>query len=125
VATRESTLSDGIALVATSVLTAMAGSWGLSKLRVSLPAKTILALGVGVGGGIFVARYHKPIGWGLATGLGGIGLMALVAQFAGAIDAGTAFGFEKRPRLESLRGLEEVPTDEWPLREAAPRRRIA
>lgn len=88
-------VNDGVALVATAVFSGMAGSWMLSRAkRMSTPAKTWIAIGTGLGGGFLVSRFNRPVGWGIAAGLGGLGLMALIAQFAGVIESGRAFGFE-------------------------------
>lgn len=88
--------NDVLATTATAFFAMFGGAWALSRSeRMPVEAKTWTAIGVGLVGGIALSRWNKPVGLGFAAGLGGLGLIALIAQAAGAVDAGKLFGFEQ------------------------------
>jgi hypothetical protein len=101
----ERILGSATAAVVAAFVAMFLGSLALSKVNgASSRVKAGVALGAGLLAGIFLGRRYGAAGWGIAAGLGGLGMTALFAEFAGAVNAGEAFGFEKgkdAPRLRS------------------------
>jgi hypothetical protein len=99
-------VGDVLIALTSGFLSMFAGSWALSHAeQVPLAAKTAIAIGVGAAGGFLVARWHKPLGYGIAAGLGGLGMTALIAQAAGAADAGKLFGFQEASEYRARRKI--------------------
>lgn len=91
----ETLLGDAALALVTGFLSLFGGAYILSRFEMSTFAKTWIAIGTGLAGGAAMARYSKPVGLGIAAGLGGLGLTAFIAEAAGAANAGKLFGFDR------------------------------
>jgi hypothetical protein len=108
-------LGDAALALVTGFLSLFGGAYVLSKFEMSTFAKTWIAIGVGLAGGAAMSKYSKPVGLGIAAGLGGLGLTAFIAEAAGAANSGKLFGFG-----EAKRAREGLPAAEPRRLSAAP-----
>lgn len=100
--------SDTFVAMGVAFFSMFGGAWILSQLQMSVQGKTAIAVLAGGGAGIALHRYSQPAALGLASGLGGLGLSAMIAQASGAANAGRLFGFEE---MQKTRMLQHVRND--------------
>ncbi|MGH9463091.1 MAG: hypothetical protein ACRD1X_17920 [Vicinamibacteria bacterium] len=90
-----SAVNDTLIATATAFFAMFGGAWAMSQSDAKIEAKTWIAIFGGLAGGVLLWRWNRPAAMGLAAGLGGLGLTAMIAQAAGAADAGKLFGFQQ------------------------------